>query len=175
MKTHNILYEHLGENSNTAYTPIAVWNNQVNLDDIVTRCLNYDDNRLVEINRYKVLKVGLPDWLDPQHWIRYHIDYCWAWGCGVDKEWPEKWQRGLLLLGGVQRYVAIKLLKTKKFRSIFRKSLRDQLVVWLEADDKPHLNPFSPRQFNALVGPKDDVESKRLEEGLYYHFRYHEV
>lgn len=44
----------------------------------------------------------------------------------------------------------IQLLKTKNFRSNFRKSCRDQIVAWLEEDEPKYLTPLSPRQMQYL-------------------------
>lgn len=44
----------------------------------------------------------------------------------------------------------LKLLKTKKFRSDFRKSLCIQLKNWLLDDNPQYDSPFSPRQMNYL-------------------------
>lgn len=43
------------------------------------------------------------------------------------------------------------LLKTKKFRSKFRESLRNQLVAWLQDPAPSHPTPFSTRQLEFLV------------------------
>ncbi len=45
---------------------------------------------------------------------------------------------------------ALTLLSTRKFRSTFRKSLRDQLEAWLLDSDPKFASPFSPRQIDAL-------------------------
>lgn len=44
-----------------------------------------------------------------------------------------------------------KLLKTKNFRSSFRKSLADQVRVWVKEETPKYAKPLSPRQLSTIV------------------------
>ena len=185
MKTHKILYRHCGENSDTAKDAVAVYTEgmtyrgqPVDLAEQIYCCRNWDDNRLVPTRKWAVLEGTLPDWLEPEEWIRHNTRWSWAWGFGMDPEWPESWQRGLAYgdFSEAQRFGLIKLLRTKKFRSEFRQSLRDQLVAWLEtpAEEREYPSPLSPKQFRALLNRWDVKEAERRSSGMYYGFRYRE-
>lgn len=178
---HQILYEHVGENADTAKTPKELWRGQVDLSEKIWCCASWDNDMRVRVNRYEVREVILPDWLSPEEWIQNKTWWHWLWSFGVDKEWPERWQRGLLTIlrrnGEVALHVAIKLLQTKNFRSTFRRDLRDKLVSWLETpeDAREYDTPFSRRQWEALVGPYDAKEAKRISERIYWHAQYNPV
>ena len=170
MKTVKLLAEHFGEISYTKHRPIAVWKGQVDLNETKIALLSHDDWHRVEVPRYKIIEVELPDWLDPEEYIRDQISWEWLWRLGTPKEWPKSWQRGLLKLEtSAQKLACIQLLKTKKFRSTFRESLRDQLVAWLEGDSE-YPSPFSPRQWEALLNSHIRLEAKRRDAAIYWSF-----
>lgn len=66
-------------------------------------------------------------------------------------------------------WLAAKLLKTKKFRSEFRLSLRDQLVAWLELApaDRKYDSPFSPRQWGCLITSFLARKADAMDRSLY--------
>lgn len=171
MQEHQILFEHLGENSGTPKTPVAPWKNQADLSAQKVCCLSWDDDRLVETNRYEVRTVLLPDWLAPEEWVRDHVVWRWLWGFGADPEWPEAWQRGLLQIDhSADRLACITLLRTTRFRSPFRLSIREQLERWLATptEEREYGSPFSRRQWNSLVDRWTALEAKRMDEVLYW-------
>jgi hypothetical protein len=176
MTTHKVLFQKFGENSGTAPDPVRPYvEGCVDLTKKTTCCLSFDDDRPVEVNLYEVHDVTIPSWMTVEEWISDSIQWKYTWGAGVDPTWPEAWQRGLHRFGTVEaRLAAVKLLKTKKFRSDFRKSLHDQLVAWLEtpADQRQHRSPFSGRQWEVLLDTYTHREAKRLEENLYRSNRY---
>jgi len=184
MKKHAILFKHLGENAPTPRDPVAVVLDvqddtarivgengpvEIDLTKKVYRCAYYDDNRLVDVLLYSVGEVELPDWMDPQEWIQNTTRWKYLWGYGVEKDWPQAWQRWLSVCGGPQRLAAIKLLRTKRFRSAFRKSLREQLEKWLTTmpEDRDYDSPFSRRQWECIVDNRTVLESKRIDAHLY--------
>ena len=177
MRTHIVVFEHFGENSDSAKSPTFKKPEAIDLTEQKVCCLNWDDNRLVDTNRYALMEVTLPNWLSAEEWIGNYIRWTYAWQAhGVSMEWPEAWQRGLLAIdSGFQRYIAAKLLATKNFRSPFRKKLRDHLVTWLETapDKRQYAAPFSPRQLDALTTRADHLAYKRRETSTYYGDRYH--
>jgi hypothetical protein len=170
MKTYKIAFEHTGEVSYTAKTPSRVYvEGTIDLTEQKSCILSHDDWRLCSVNRWEVHDVSLPDWLSPEEWISRSVEYKYVWGLGASPDWPESWHRGLLVLNTTERYAAIKLLATKTFRSAFRKSLRDQIVAWLETppESRKYASPLSEKQWDAALGPKGVFEAKRLCEALY--------
>lgn len=173
MKVHEILCEHRGENAPTPRDPVAVWRGQADLSETKKAFADWDFDLLVDIPKYEVRQVELPDWLDPEEWLVSWVEWKYLWGYGVDKNWSEAWQRGLMAVGrqaGREALlVCVQLLKTEKFRSEFRKSLRDQLVAWLETPDgeRKYPMPFSRKQFECLITRYVEIEAWRIGERLY--------
>ncbi len=175
MKTYSILFEHRGENSDTARDPVRVYDPQagIDLDEERTCCLNWDDDQRVSVKRYAVHTVTLPDWLSPQEWIVNSISWKWAWGFGCWPDWPEAWQRFIAydLKGHPdKRLAAVRLLKSRPRRP-FRQSLREQLVAWLEApvESRAYDSPFSSKQRHALLNPHLAREADRLDQQIYWY------
>lgn len=176
MREYKVLYQHYGENSDTAKSPVREYQEgEVDLGEQITCCLNWDNDMLVKTDKYAVHTVTLPDWLPLAEWIANRTAWRWLWGMGADPEWSEAWQRGLLRIeSSACRLAAIKLLKTATFRSAFRASLRDQLVAWLETPplERQYKSPFSPRQWDALVDQWTRREAQSIDTNLYYSGRY---
>lgn len=169
MAKHEILYTRKNnENATTALDPLAPWAGQVDLEATGTFCASADWDMLVTEKLYEARTVELPDWLSAEEWCRSYIEWKFVWAAGVDREWPETWQRGLARLPFADRYAACKLLATKKFRSDFRRSLRDQIVAWLETapDARKFPSPLSSRQWCAIAAPS--YKTRRAEEAAYY-------
>lgn len=173
-KTVTFLCEHRGANSYSRHSPVAVWRGQVDLGEKTWACLSFDDDRLVEVPRWSLREVELPDWLDPEEYLRFRFAWEWLWGFGVERDWPEPWQRSLLAVkardGEAALLACIELLTTRSFRSAFRASLHDQLVAWLETpeEDRRYDSPFSRRQWEALLHQHHRIEARRLSNALYY-------
>lgn len=167
MKTHQILCRHTGEYSHTAKDPVAVWKGQVDLAETHDCILNSGDWRPVTVDLWEVRDVELPDWLEPEEWIRDRVAWKYTWGMGVDPEWPEAWQRGLKGLDSAEKLACVKLLKVKTFRSEFRASLRAQLEAWLEGKSQ-YESPFSYRQWNALLSVHVKREADSTSRSLYW-------
>lgn len=177
MATHLILFKQLGENATTPHDPsrvvaevkgtVAVLTDgtEVDLTETTTCCRTSDDNMLVSKDLYSVKRVTLPDWLDAHEWLRNTVTWKYAWGTGVEQDWPENVQRRLAHLSTAQRMAACKLYKTKNFRSSFRKSLREQLDAWLDGESD-YASPFSPRQWDCLI--RNRWEAKRVDSSLYW-------
>ncbi len=129
----------------------------------------HDDWRHVSAPLYSVSQVELPGWLSPREWIRDSIKWKYTWSFGVDNTWPEAWQRELKGFSSAQRLAAVKLLKTKKFRSDFRASLCDRLKAWLETptDDREYADPFSVRQWACLINRYVAREAEQLSTSIY--------
>jgi hypothetical protein len=168
MTKHQILFSRKNnENATTALDPVAPWAGQVDLNETGTFCASSDWDMLVTEKLYAVREVELPEWMSADEWCRNYITWKYVWASGVELTWSEAWQRGLARLSFADRYAACKLLRTKKFRSEFRKSLRDQIVAWLEAapEARNYASPLSDRQWAAIAAPH--YETKRAEECAY--------
>lgn len=182
------LTRQLGENSTTPRDPVAVYDPEgkhkdITFEETTSCCLNSGDDRLVAVQLYGTTDVELPSWLDPNEWLHNRTAWKWAWGCGCDKTWPEAWQRFVAYdcarnchggyEGTARRLAAVKLLKVKKFRSEFRRSLRDRLEAWLAtpANEREYASPFSFRQWECLTR-YEHFEAKRTDHSLYYAGRY---
>jgi hypothetical protein len=158
------------ENATTALYPVGAYTpGAVDLDAESTHCVSFDNNMLVSCKTYEVRTVQLPEWLSPDEWASSVTKWKYAWGRGVQQAWPEAWQRGLLGFSGPQQVACAKLLKTKKFRSAFRESLRDQLVAWLEtpSEERKYGSPFSWKQWDCLVTSYDARKAKSTDSWLY--------
>ena len=168
MATHKILFTRKNnENATTALDPMAPWCEQVDLNETGTFCATHDWDMPVTCKLYEVRDVDLPDWMSAEEWCRSYIEWKYVWGAGVDRSWPESWQRGLARLSFADRFAACKLLAVKKFRSEFRASLCKQIVTWLEttAAERQYASPLSVRQWEAIAGRP--WEAKRAEEACY--------
>lgn len=155
------------ENATTALDPMAPWSEQVDLEETGTFCASSDWDMLVPAKLYEVRDITLPSWMSADEWCRRSIEWKYVWGAGVDMSWPESWQRGLAGMSFADRAAACKLLNTKKFRSNFRKSLRDQIVTWFEtpAEARRYDSPLSARQWETIALPS--WQTKRDQEAIY--------
>ena len=168
MKTTTVLYSRKSnENSTTPGYPVAAWVGQVDLNETGVFCWSSDDDRRVVENVYSLKEVTLPDFLSVEEWVRDCITWKYVWGAGCDPSWPEAWQRGLLRMTNEQRVAACKLLKVKKFRSEFRRSLCEQVKTWLESEDRRYASPLSARQWDALIDRYTALDAERLSVNLY--------
>lgn len=177
MKKYKVLYHHFGQNSDTSFSPVHEYN-PVTDDPILhkkeARCINWDDDGLIEMEVNAIREVSIPDWLPVESWIYDHVKWMFVWSAGVNQEWPESWQRELFNMGEVERFACVKLLKTKTFRSEFRFSLKQRLVEWMETkpEDRIYKNsPFSDRQWSALIKKYDVKNARRNASNTYYNTR----
>lgn len=173
MKKYRIVFAHYGEISYTAKTPSCLLDDFT--DDInkeISCCLSSDDLRLVPVKKYEVREVTLPDFLDANKWIKNHVYWKYAWGtCAGLIDEPENIQLFFYSIRDTALRLAIwKLYKTVKFRSDFRKSLKDRLIEWINApvDNRQYDFPFSHRQIDCLIDRYTAIEAKRISESLYY-------
>jgi hypothetical protein len=170
--TVRILFERTGENSTTSADPVRVFvegKDEPLLEVQKTFCLSSDDDRLVGGNRYEAHDVVLPAWLSGNEWARSCVKWKYTWLTGVDATWPEVWQRALADMNVSHRLAVVKLLKVKNFRSAFRKSLRDQIVAWMETpvEGRKYRSPLSARQWESLVDVYTAREAHYIEERGY--------
>lgn len=184
MKTVKVLTEHRGEISYTKKDFVGIIDSdgkassnhrdviEYDLDAKKWACYTSDDFRQIEVERFAVAEVELPDWLDPFEWLQNCIYWRYVWGFGVGLDWPEKFQRFVYSVKNESlRYGIVKLLATglaERFRSNFRKSLFGQVVAWLEKEpeDRNFDFPLSPRQCEFIL-PAPYV-AKRVSDAIYW-------
>lgn len=165
-----VLFKHTGELSYTEKSPVGAYvPGAVDLTETAACILSHDDWRHASVAKYEVREVELPDWLAADEWAANFTAWRYTLNAGLAPEWSEAWVRGLAALPTDERLVAVTLLKTKTFRSAFRKAMRDHLVAWLEtpADGRKYASPWSPRMRDCLVGERERIAAKRYGEGLY--------
>ena len=176
MATYKVLYDgKCNSNSDSAKHPIGEFTGQVDLNETVMQCINSGWDQLISVKRYAVHEVNLPDWLPLEDWLRYRIEYSYLWNEGA-AGFPEKWQKALLGLGsGFYRYELIKFLNTKP-RKEFRQGLKQQIIDWLESDDRKYPQPLSEKQMACIVYRYQERRTwkNNYPTGLYYSHRYNE-
>ena len=105
--------------------------------------LYYQKNKLVEKN--------LPSWLKPEVYNENKGKFAIVWSLGFPINIP----CGRILQFPPEKiYALAELLKTKKFKSPYRQSLRNQLDKWLETEDSDFTSPFSAKQWGTLNNPQ---------------------
>lgn len=163
-----VLFRKTGENWTTPADPQGAWTGQVDLDTQERFCMSSDDNRLVTGDLFEVREVTLPAWLSADEWARDAVGWKYLWGAGVEMTWPEAWQRALMGVSFAERYWLCQILRVKKFRSEFRRSLFNQIVSWMETPEEYRRfpRPLSPRQMGCLA--RNAWEPQRAQNGLYW-------
>jgi len=167
MKTEKILFKRTGENVGTIDPVAAYVAGMVDLDEKRHYCMSWDFDMPVLSKVYEVRDVQMPDWMDPQFWVTHSITLKYTWGLGADKEWSEEITRGLMRLEGVVRLIAIKLLRTKTFRSAFRKAMLERLIDWCR-DSHGYHSPWTANMIRAMSNQHICLEYKRLSDSLYH-------
>jgi hypothetical protein len=132
-------------------------------------CRSFDDDMIVMERLYEVRDIVLPSWLSAEEWSHSYIQWGYMWGRGVSPLLPEAQQRYLLKLQPGMQVAAGKLLATKKFRSSFRADMRAKLEQWIAtpAEQRQYDSPFSARQWDCIVHPRDVIEAKRADNDTY--------
>ena len=139
---YKALLQQLGENSTTSPDPVAEVISvagdtvtarrrdntyTVNLKEQKTCCFSFDNDMLVQVDRYAMGEIEVPDWMTCDEYLSHQTALKWYLGFGGQLTWPRQWFFRLDRLGEKARFAAIKLLNVKTFRSPFRMSLRSQL------------------------------------------------
>ncbi len=169
--TRLFMFEHLGENADTHKSPVAEWSGQADLSAEIQCCLNWDNDMLVPVRRFVVFAVTLPAWMDSNEFCESGLQISYKWFiafCG-NPEWGRDWFLSLSSLSEQGRFAAIKLLKAET-KSGFRKSLKEQLVTWLNTpvDERSYSSPFSRGQWERLLDRWTVREARRISNETYY-------
>jgi hypothetical protein len=161
MKKLTVLLEHIGEISYTPHDPVdcevlSVDGDTVTIDkrgdisaiDITEQCtrlISHDFWEPTQVDRWELKQITVPDWFTGRDFYKARRLLQQLDGLEVSRA-------AFYKLHGMHsnaRQIAIDLLKVKKFRSAFRRSLRDQLDKWLHSDSV-FPSPFSPKQWECL-------------------------
>ena len=131
---YQVLLQQLGENSTTSRDPVAEIVSvdgdtvtarrrgetlTVSLKEQKTCCFSFDNDMLVQVDRYALGEVEVPDWMTCDECLSYQTELKWYLGFGAQPAWPRQWFFRLSQLGERYRFAAIKLLNVKNFRSLF--------------------------------------------------------
>ena len=191
---HLILYQRLGENANTSLSPLGPIEGERDglvlyrtpyCQDVQTAdltrtdlfCAYFDDDRLVRCDVYGTEIVDIPDWLDPLRWIVDEVEWRHLWGQMAYANAPrdafdETAQRWFFPRSPAVQYAMIRLLRARpeRMRSELRIKLRQQVLDWLAQapDPRQYESPLSRRQMEVLVGDRERIESRRIEEAIYH-------
>jgi hypothetical protein len=157
MKTVSILCRHYGELTYTAKSPVREWTSAdpVDLTEQKPCIFSPDDFRNVMVNKWEVRPVEVPDWMTGDEYAQHHIQWDGLWTVKGAKDMPQEWQVYLALYvdNPTERLALAKLLAVQNFRSDFRRSLRDQVVTYIETapDQRKYSRPLSWKQMSALT------------------------
>ena len=166
MKKVKYLGELLGAYSTTDYNPMKVYEpskDKEKLKEKTTKTWTSSDWRLVEVPRYKVLEIEIPDWMSPEEYLDTHTQIGWKYykiAGGAEKLGREAFKKLSWFKDKPLLVAVLRLLKTKRFRSKFRESLRDQVLDWIEGKSK-YDSPLSKKQRDALVTRADEIFAKK--------------
>ena len=167
-KKYQIVFKHIGSNQTTPRDPFCLLSDfSGNLAEKKHVFISHDFDMRTETDMFEGKEVYLPTWLEPTEWIQNFVKWRFNWGLGVPHDIEEEVQRACLELDTTEKYWVSKLLKVKKFRSEFRKSLFDQFISWAKTPkaDRPYSSPFSGRQWESLI--RDRYSADRLSESIY--------
>lgn len=179
MKTYECVYTRANnENSDSAMRLLCLRQDFTgDLREQVRCCLNWDDNRLVEVDKYRVITVKLPDWLPfdsyKSNQFEWEIVLRVLKGHKMDIDTVSFEKADILRQAGS----VIDTLATVLFgnlRSEFRKSLRAQVENWIATPvgERKYGFPLSKRQLAVLVDRHSRYDPANA---MYQHTRYNEM
>ena len=159
-----LLCEHLGENAPTKRLPQRKWidgQDENLLEEMVTRCVSWDNDMLVEVRRFEKKIVTVPTWCTEEFYCANPVAIKYYLGFGAKMEWPKSWYEKLKELGTKERFAVIKLLNQKTFKVEKRRELRDRFVDWLNGEGELLRYDFVNIR-NKFIDHECDCESNRL-------------
>jgi hypothetical protein len=162
MKTVKYLMKQYGEYVYTARDIFEVYTGQDYDTEADAGCIRgYDSWQHAPKNLYAVQEIEIPEWMTPEDYIAQEHNWKWYTKIGGTEDLGKQaFEKITRITNGALRLACIKLLKTKKFRSDFRKSLKSQLLTWIENGE--YALPFSWKQERALVNEYIRIEAKRI-------------
>lgn len=158
----------------TRFYPLAPYvEGMVDLSKTKTYIMSNDNWMPVTDKVYSVANVEMPEWLSAEEWVRNDTAWKYARAFGLKWETHTPEMARFLAYGNMSqsaRYVLIKLMQTKSFRSEFRASMKRQVEAWVATapENRKYSFPLSPRQLDALYGPHDSINASRIANRTYY-------
>lgn len=161
------LIEHAnGENAGT-YGPLCfIENFKGDINEQVNRFVSWDCDIPIYVNRYKVVEVEIPDWMDERTYLDSHIQLKYIQGLtGIQA--PTQIQfNNLCKLSENYRYFIGWLLGRKKLND-FMKSIFDQVQEWINDPAPKYDRPLSPRQYEAATRYCPIYKAKQVSSRIY--------
>lgn len=181
MKTYECVYTRANnENADSAFSLLCLLSEfDGDLSATMRCCRNWDDNGLVEVSKFKVITVCLPDWLPFAEYkknqfgwelvflvLKYRVKF------DIDSTPYEKAK--LLFDCPAFAKPGLSTLLFGKVRGDFSISLQNQIETWLQtsAAERKYQFPLSNRQLQALCYRK---RGGGVDADLYRHSRYYEM
>lgn len=171
-KIVEIVCKNNGENVGT-YSPFCFLESFTeDINEKCTRCLSYDDNRLVETGLYLLSKVRIPEWMDEvfylQHLVKFHFTICLLkdWGYSLTKE---QMLRTFELTEEYKYFFG--WLFNCNTKNQFKLDIRLKCLDWLNGDNKYKL-PLSTSQFIVATKFCPLYDAGKITNRLYYSNSY---
>lgn len=147
-----IVFEFIGQfDTDNAVSPVCREEEfSGNLDETVRGISGPDDFRPVQRRRWQVRDVDLPSWMSVEEYIRDYARI--STRMYYIRDVGESAGRYMLELSGPSLR-AFHQLMTANLRSEFKKSLKEQVITWLEKDpvDREYPSPLSDKQWQAIT------------------------
>lgn len=166
MKACKMLFINDGENLGTCSILRPFTEADIPLLNVMeSYCVSYDNDMLVECNKYTVKEILIPDWMEPEEYTAgVAINLAYSFLLGYKEEMGRDLFQASLPFSYEYRIAFFKLMNTKTFRSEFRKSIYEKVKLWLEtpAEERKYNSPLSNTQWRCIVTDYDIRDAKRL-------------
>ncbi len=110
---------------------------------------------------YAIEEIEIPEWMSPDDFSEHN----WTWYKrigGTEELGKSVYDKIIGIKNGTLRLACMKLLNTKKFRSSFRESLKNQLVAWIQDINPKFKEPFSIKQQHSLCNEYTYQEARQI-------------
>lgn len=181
MKTYECVFTRAGnENADSALHLLCLLSDfDGDLSATMYCCRNWDDNGLVEVHKFKVITVTLPDWLPFAEYKASQFNWevvlrVLKYRSKLDIDTVPYEKANILRQTPSAVINTLATVLFGNLRSSFRKSLREQVEKWIETPpaERKYEYPLSGRQLEALV---DRYSRSDPASDLYRHVRYYEM
>lgn len=156
-KKVKVVYLNDGENVGTQSPICELKDFKGDLTEQVWKCVSYDNDMKVQVNKYETKEIWLPAWLEVAEYCANPIKWKFLWAYHKKaSQMPEVAQRALVNLSGEMQYWIVQLVASDT-RSAFRTNIKEQVLAWCEKfvnNDTPYAQPLSHKQMNCIIGNK---------------------
>lgn len=173
----NIILEACGELSHT-YDPICFQTSFTgDMNELVWKLYSNDDWREVQVNRYKVVTVEIPHWMDEKSFLQNHISLKYAVAMTsaefVGTLTQSQFQKFSQLSEKYQYFIGWLWNKNKKAKkeNQFFKSIESQVWNWLNGNATWGL-PLSENQWESATRFCPLYEAKQISNSTYWKHQY---